>query len=70
MCDIIESKINEFQPLDQVVFCRLVLDKVVVDKFPPSIFGSKHVHKLVLIAEEDELHENLFYLPLHVLALM
>ena len=58
MCEIVDAKINELRPLDKAVVCRLVLDKDVVPTVPPSIFGFKHISKLVCITEEDELLIN------------
>ena len=58
MCEIIDAKINELRPLDKAVVCRLVLDKDVVPKVPPSIFGFKHIGKLVYITEDEELLIN------------
>jgi len=58
MCEIIEARINELRPLDKAVVSRLVLDKDVVPKVPPAIFGFKHIGKLVFITEEDELLIN------------
>ena len=58
MREIVDAKLAVLRPLDKAVCARIVRDKDVVPTVPPSIFGFKHVGRLVFITDNGEILIN------------
>ena len=54
----IQTEMQKLRPLDKAVICRVVRDRDVVAKLPPSVFGFQHLDKLVYIMDDEELLIN------------
>ena len=58
MREVLDAKLAVLGPLDKAVCARIVRDKDVVPTVPPSIFGFKHVGRLVFITDNGEILIN------------
>ena len=58
MREVLDAKLAVLRPLDKAVCARIVRDKDVVPTVPPSIFGFKHVGRLVFITDNGDILIN------------